>query len=128
MEPTELITAARDASERALAPYSEYQVGAAVAAEETVYAGFNIEVANYSNSLHAEEVAVARALYAGETELTELAVATPKRDGVTPCGSCRQTLREFCPLEMPIYIDHGADYETYTLEELLPASFGGEFI
>ena len=128
MEPAALIEQARTASEGAIAPYSDYQVGAAVAANGTAYAGFNIEVANYSNSLHAEEVAVARALFDGVEEFSAVAVATASRDGATPCGSCRQTLREFCPLDVPIYVDHGTDYETYTLEELLPASFGGEFI
>jgi cytidine deaminase len=126
-DPTDLIDAARDAFEDAYVPYSEYQVGAALlAADETVYTGANLENANYSNSLHAEEVAVARAWMDGAREFVALAVASGVRDGVTPCGMCRQTLAEFCPADLPIYCDEGDAVSEYTLGELIPETISRE--
>lgn len=123
MDPTTLIEHARTAAEQAIAPYSDYQVGAAIKTSQDTYGGANIEIANYSNSLHAEEVALARALYAGEREFEAIAIATLDRDGAPPCGACRQTLREFCEPELSVYLDRGDEYIEYTLGELLPASF-----
>jgi cytidine deaminase len=116
-----LIAQARDALEHAHAPYSEYSVGAALeTADGTVYTGCNIENANYSNSLHAEEVALGTAVSDGHREFARLAVTSSARDGVTPCGMCRQTLAEFCPGEFEIRCDAGDTVETYRLDELLP--------
>jgi cytidine deaminase len=125
MESEALVTAAREALESAYAPYSEYQVGAALrAAGGTVYTGCNVEVANYSNSLHAEEVAVGCAVADGARTFDSLAVTSTERDGVTPCGMCRQTLSEFCDEDFPVYCDDGdGDGEgvtTYRLGELVP--------
>jgi cytidine deaminase len=125
-DPSALLTAAREAHEAAYAPYSEYRVGAALAADGRVYTGANIENANYSNSLHAEEVAVARARMDGATGFTALAVASAARDGVTPCGMCRQTLAEFCPGGMPVYCDTGTGHDRYTLGELIPETISRE--
>ncbi|SEO83877.1 cytidine deaminase [Halogranum amylolyticum] len=118
----DLIQQARDALDNAHVPYSEYRVGAALRTSDgTVFVGCNIENANYSNSLHAEEVAVAEAVKNGYTEFERLAVTSGVRDGVTPCGMCRQTLAEFCDEDLPVVCDEG-DGETteYTLGELLP--------
>ena len=91
-----LIEAARSVLDDAHVPYSEYRVGAALrTADGTVYTGCNIENANYSNSLHAEEVAVAEAVKNGHHEFDRLVVTSGVRDGVTPGGLCRQTLAEF---------------------------------
>ena len=91
----DLLEAARDARRASYAPYSEYRVGAALrAADGTVFAGCNIENANYSNSLHAEEVALAEAVREGYREFDALAVSTSEEDGQTPCGMCRQSLVE----------------------------------
>ena len=78
-----------------------------------------VENANYSNSLHAEEVAIGTAVRDGHREFTRLAVSSAARDGVTPCGMCRQTLAEFCDEDLPIYTD-GDEPREYTLGELLP--------
>lgn len=122
MDAEGLVAAARDAMVDAHAPYSGYRVGAAIlAGDGTVYTGCNIEVANYSNSLHAEEVALAAAISSGQHEFTLLAVSTSQRDGVTPCGMCRQTLAEFCDDELRILCDAGDSIEEWTLGELLPA-------
>jgi len=124
----ELMEAARSALDAAYVPYSEYTVGAALrTADDTVFTGCNIENANYSNSLHAEEVAIAEAVKAGHHEFDRLVVSSGARDGVTPCGMCRQTLAEFCADDLPVVCDEGGDSTTtYTLGELLPATIGPE--
>ncbi|ESS02590.1 MAG: cytidine deaminase [uncultured archaeon A07HR67] len=123
-----LIEAARDALANAHVPYSEYRVGAALrAADGSVYTGCNIENANYSNSLHAEEVAVAKAVTSGHDAFDRLAVSSGVRDGVTPCGMCRQTLAEFAADDLVIVCDEGGDATSeYTLGELLPDSISAE--
>ncbi len=121
----DLVDAARDAIDDAYAPYSEYGVGAALSLPDgTVYTGCNIENANYSNSLHAEEVAVGKAVSDGERTFEALAVSSGARDGVTPCGMCRQTLAEFCEESFPIHCDEGAEVTTYRLGDLLPETIG----
>jgi len=118
----ELIEAARDVQDRAHVPYSEYRVGAALETEDgEVFVGCNLENANFSNSLHAEEVAIAEAVKKGHREFTRLAVSSDRRDGVTPCGMCRQTLSEFCADDLVVLCDDGeGDVTEYTLGELLP--------
>ncbi|MFC7134533.1 MULTISPECIES: cytidine deaminase [Salinibaculum] len=120
----DLVEAARDAVDSAYAPYSEYAVGAALrTADGTVYTGCNVENANYSNSLHAEEVAVGKAVSDGHRSFDAVAVTSAARDGVTPCGMCRQTLAEFCDENVPVYCDGGDDGDeatTYRLGDLIP--------
>lgn len=120
--PEELVTRARAALDAAYVPYSEYTVGAALrTADGEVFVGCNIENANYSNSLHAEEVAVAEAVKNGHTEFDRIAVTSGARDGVTPCGMCRQTLAEFCDEDLVVVCDEGGEETTeYALGELLP--------
>jgi cytidine deaminase len=121
VDPGELASLARAALDNAHVPYSEYRVGAALAtATDNVYVGCNIENANYSNSLHAEEVAVGKAVSAGDREFTAIAVTSAARDAVTPCGMCRQTLAEFAGPNLPVYCDAGSHLEEYTLGDLLP--------
>jgi len=129
-EPTnELIERAREAVAAAYAPYSEYRVGAALRTTGgAVFTGCNVENANYSNSLHAEELAVGKAIEAGHREFAAVAVATAARDGVTPCGMCRQTFAEFCDEDVPIHCDEGDAVSTYTLGELLPNTISGEHL
>ena len=117
-----LIERARDAAEGAHVPYSGYRVGAALrTADGEVFVGCNVENANYSNSLHAEEVAVGEAVKRGHREFDRLAVTSDARDGVTPCGMCRQTLAEFCDEDFAVVCDEGGGETTeYTLGELLP--------
>jgi cytidine deaminase len=118
----DLVERARDALEAAYVPYSEYRVGAALkTATGSVYVGCNIENANYSNSLHAEEVAVAAAIKDGHEDFERIAVSSNARDGVTPCGMCRQTLAEFAEGDFEVVCDEGDDgTTTYALGELLP--------
>ena len=121
MDDSELLAAARDATENAYVPYSEYEVGAALlTADGEVFTGCNIENANYSNSLHAEEVAVGKAVAAGHDAFQKLVVTSGERDAVTPCGMCRQTLAEFCDDDVPVLCDDGDGFERYTIGELIP--------
>ena len=125
----ELVEAAREVQAQAHVPYSEYPVGAALkTADGTVYVGCNIENANYSNSLHAEEVAIAEAVKEGHREFEALAVSSARRDGVTPCGMCRQTLAEFCDDDLPVVCDEGDDVSEYALGELLPNTITEEML
>ena len=126
---SELLDAARDALDAAYAPYSEYAVGAALrTADGTVYTGCNIENANYSNSLHAEEVAIGAAVHDGHREFDRVAVSSAARDGVTPCGMCRQTFAEFCD-ESFVVVCEGADGPVeYELGTLLPETISQEMV
>ena len=119
MDP--LLSEARETLEAAYVPYSEYRVGAALRTDDgSVYTGCNVENANYSNSLHAEEVAVGAAVSDGHRTFERLAVTSAAGDGVTPCGMCRQTLAEFCPEGFEVVCDAPDGPETYELGELLP--------
>ena len=117
----DLVEHARAALEEAYVPYSAYAVGAALStADGSVYVGCNVENANYSNSLHAEEVAVASAVADGRRGFERIAVSSGARDGVTPCGMCRQTLAEFCEDDTPVLCDAEDGVERYTIGELVP--------
>jgi cytidine deaminase len=131
MDDKELLETAREAVDDSYAPYSEYRVGAAIEAEDgTVYTGCNIENANYSNSIHAEELALSKAIEAGHRSFVRIAVSSSKRDGITPCGMCRQSLREFCDDDLRIVCENETDPEgepiVHTLGELLPDSITPE--
>jgi cytidine deaminase len=122
-----LLERAHEAYEHAHVPYSEYRVGAALrTVDGSVFVGCNVENANYSNSIHAEEVALADAVKRGHRSFDALAVASSARDGVTPCGMCRQTLAELCPADLPVYCDEDGTVRTYRLGELLPAAISLE--
>jgi len=123
----DLLDRAREAVASAYAPYSEYAVGAALrTADGTVYTGCNIENANYSNSLHAEEVALGSAVRDGHRSFEALAVSSAERDGVTPCGMCRQSLSEFCGPEFPVVCEGEDGPVEYALGELLPNAISRE--
>ena len=130
-EHDDLLERAREIQSRAHVPYSEYPVGAALeTADGEVFVGCNLENANFSNSLHAEEVAVAEAVKEGHRDFSRIAVSSGRRDGVTPCGMCRQTLAEFCDDDLVVICDAGDDAEptTYTLGELLPNTITEEML
>ena len=119
----ELVAQAMQARERAYAPYSNYQVGAALLGKSgRVYTGCNVENAVYPLATCAERTAVVKAVSEGELEFVALAVAT--KNGGAPCGSCRQTLREFGEDIAVIIADDSGAYRETTVAELLPDSFG----
>ena len=121
-----LIEKACTSRANAYAPYSNYRVGAAVlGASGTIYTGANIENAAYSPTICAERLAIFKAIEAGEREIRGVAVCT--ENGASPCGPCRQVMREFADGEMPIFVlDEAGNSRMKTLAELLPDSFGPE--
>ena len=129
MDATDLLERARDATDSAYAPYSEYYVGAALlTADGTVYTGANVENANYSNSLHAEEVALGSAVRDGHTSFECLAVSSAARDGVTPCGMCRQSLAEFCEAGFEVVCEGEDGPVSHDLGRLLPETITREMV
>ena len=125
----ELVIAARKARADAYAPYSGFQVGAALRfADGTIVTGANVENASYGLSLCAETVAVAKAMAAGHRGgLQEMAVIGSGKDMVTPCGRCRQVLSELAQLgdtDPVIWCASDTDVSRTTLSELLPRAFG----
>jgi len=126
----ELIAAARGAMERAYAPYSNYRVGVALRAPDgSVHVGANVENAAYPLGNCAEASAIGAMVAAGRTQIAEAAVIGDGEEPCVPCGGCRQRLREFMPLDATVYLiaDKGAR-ASMTLEELLPRSFGPEYL
>lgn len=120
--PDRLIAEALRARTRAYAPYSEYQVGAALLTEGgDVVPGCNVENASYPATICAERVALTAAIAAGHRRFTAIAVAT--RDGGSPCGICRQVMSELGP-EMVVYlVDEEGHVRTTTVQDLLPDAF-----
>ena len=121
-----LVEAAREARGRAHAPYSKFAVGAALLDEQgRIHAGCNIENAAYPECLCAEAVALAHLVMAGGRRVIVAVVAGVAPEPVTPCGGCRQKLREFAEDDATIIV---ADIDTVrlttTLGTLLPSSFG----
>lgn len=122
----DLLQAARAAREKAHAPYSNFKVGAAVrGASGRVYCGCNVENAAYPEGLCAEASAIAAMVMAGESKIVEVLVLGISNEPVTPCGGCRQKIREFAAPDAPIHIAGAEGVQmTLTLEALLPQSFG----
>lgn len=106
------------------APYSKFQVGAAVlTANGEIFAGCNVENASYGLTICAERVAVGSAVAAGHKQIVAVAVATS--GGHSPCGACRQVLSEFGPAMEVILVDADdpTKTRTTTLAALLPEQF-----
>ena len=125
-----LVQAARVARERAYAPYSRFAVGAALLDERgRLHAGCNIENAAYPQGQCAEATAIGHLVLAGGTRILAAAVVGVADQPVTPCGGCRQRLREFGADDLPVWT---ADLQRitarFTLGQLLPASFGPEHL
>ena len=122
----DLLTTALAARARAHAPYSNFKVGAAVRGiSGQVYGGCNIENAAYPEGICAEAAAIAAMVMAGERQIIEVLVVGVSADPVTPCGGCRQKIREFAGPNTPVYIAAPDGIQmTLTVDELLPQSFG----
>ncbi|MBI3452633.1 MAG: cytidine deaminase [Rhodospirillales bacterium] len=122
----DMIALARMAMERAYAPYSGFPVGAVLrGANGKLYAGCNVENAAHPEGWCAETSAIAAMVADGERTIVEATVMGKSEALVTPCGGCRQRLREFAAENLPIHICGPAGVrQTMTLGELLPLSFG----
>jgi cytidine deaminase len=121
-----LFEAARDVQIRAYAPYSRFKVGAAIATESgRIFAGCNVENAAYPVGTCAEAAAIAAMVAAGESRISSVVVMGEGEHLVTPCGGCRQRIREFARPETPIHVAGPEGIRAhFTLEILLPFSFG----
>ncbi|PVF93926.1 cytidine deaminase [Serendipita vermifera] len=138
-----LIEAAIQAKEGAYCPYSKFRVGAALLTPDgTIIKGANIENASYGGTICAERTAIVKAVSEGSRSFVALAVTTDVPSSISPCGICRQVLREFCALQMPVYlVPAGYDPTKHegttdeklkpletSIEGLLPHSFGPEHL
>ena len=121
----ELLTAARAVRLNAHAPYSNFLVGAALLDEQgRIHAGCNVENAAYPQGLCAEAGALAHLVAAGGKRIVAAAVVGNGEPLVTPCGGCRQKLREFAVDDTPVWVGDLQQLRArFTLGELLPASF-----
>ena len=122
----EMLELARAAMARAYAPYSRFAVGAVVRGENgTLYAGCNVENAAFPLGSCAEASAISALIMAGQRRIIEVLVIGEGPALVSPCGGCRQRLREFADDATPVHIcDPDGIRRTVTLGELLPVSFG----
>ncbi len=123
-----MLDLARRAMDQAYAPYSKFPVGAVVrGANGRLYAGCNVENAAYPQGCCAEASAISAMIVDGEREIVEVAVIGRGEALVTPCGGCRQRLREFARGDTPIHVcgPEGVR-KSMTLEALLPLAFGPE--
>jgi cytidine deaminase len=124
-----LEAAARAAQARAYAPYSGFRVGAAVLADGVIFDGANVENASYGLAICAERTAIAAAVLAGHRRIEAVAVITDATPPSSPCGMCRQTMREFTPdpAAVPVVaINNAGARRVWTVAELLPAGFVGD--
>lgn len=139
-----VIQGALQAKESAYSPYSKFRVGAALLTPSgEIIQGCNVENASYGGTICAERTALVKAISEGKKTFVALAVTSDVAAHISPCGICRQFIREFCALSMPIYLapsDHPASRKSEeedknvkadgvletTLGELLPYSFGPE--
>ena len=130
MNVDDLLEAARAARGRAYAPYSKFAVGAALLDEQgRIHAGCNVVNAAYPQGLCAEAVALGHLVLAGGRRVAAVAVVGDAVQPVTPCGGCRQKLREFAAPDVPVLVgDMTRLRARFTLGELLPASFGPEHL
>ena len=126
----ELFAAAKAAQARAYAPYSRFNVGAAIRAPSgAIYSGCNVENAAYPQGACAEAGAIAAMALGGERRIVEIVVVGDGEALCTPCGGCRQRIREFADPTTPIHVAGPEGVRaSFTLDELLPHSFGPDHL
>ena len=125
-----LFEAARAIQAKAYAPYSRFKVGAAIAASDgRIFAGCNVENAAYPVGSCAEAGAISAMVAAGATRIAAIVVMGEGEHLVTPCGGCRQRIREFAAPETVIHVAGPEGVRrSFTLDELLPFSFGPDHL
>lgn len=126
MNKKELIKKALDAKKLAYVPYSNFHVGAALLTEDDqVFTGCNIEIASYSPTICAERTAIFKAISEGHKKIKAI-VVVGDANPTFPCGVCRQVIKEFGKDATIIIANSEDEYNEYTIDELLPYSFGPE--
>lgn len=124
-----LVTAAKAAREKAFAPYSKFQVGAALLADDgTTVTGCNVESASYGLTICAERVAIVKGVSEGHKQFVCVAVVADTDNPTPPCGACRQLLWEFAPDAEVILENLQGKRTRFTMRELLPYGFDGGFL
>jgi cytidine deaminase len=122
----DLFEAAKAIQPKAYAPYSRFKVGAAIMTPSgAIFTGCNVENAAYPVGSCAEAGAIAAMIAAGESRVAQIVVMGEGENLVTPCGGCRQRIREFASPNTPVHVAGPEGIRrSFTLEELLPFSFG----
>lgn len=128
MTDKELMVAANEARKFAYTPYSHFKVGAALLTKSgKLYTGCNIENSSYTPTVCAERTAVFKAVSEGESDFAVIAVVGGKGENplefCSPCGVCRQVLAEFCGADFRILLGNPENFQSYTVDEILPFSF-----
>lgn len=124
-----MIEIAKEASEKAYSPYSNYKVGASLLTKSgKIFTGCNIENASFGATVCAERVAIFKAISEGEKDFEMIAIYINDEKHIpSPCGICRQVMMEFAP-NLKLILSNGYEYEIYKLEELLPYPFSKNFL
>ncbi len=125
MEDISLVNLAREASKYSYSPYSHFPIGAALRTKEGhVFTGCNVENISFGLTNCAERTAIFKAVSEGYQELSEIAIFGKTKEPISPCGACRQVMREFFPpIAKVILISESGKTVVMTVEELLPYSF-----
>ena len=126
MDYQEIIKKAFDAAKNSYSPYSNFKVGACVEMNDgTYFLGTNIENAAYGSSMCAERNALYGAYCNGYTksDIKQLAIVANNSTVITPCGACRQVLKELIPEKCPIILANHQEYIITSMKELLPMAF-----
>ncbi len=127
MDDKKLIELALEARENAYAPYSKFKVGAVVLTKDgQIFTGCNIESASFTPTICAERIALSKAVSEGHRIIDTIAVVGSLEKISFPCGVCRQFIREFGQDIRIISATSTENYEVFTIEDLLPRSFGPE--
>ena len=127
--PEELLSAAIYARQKAYAPYSGFNVGAALRGSVgEIFSGCNVENASYGLTLCAERTTVCTAVAAGVKTFTQMVIVADSETPCPPCGACRQFLFEFAP-NLELWVANlSGETKFYRLCDLLPEAFGAAFI
>lgn len=125
MTDRELLKLAKQAAEQAYAPYSRFQVGAALeCADGRVFTGCNVENSALGCTMCAERTAIFKAVSEGQKEFARIAIYGDSADYCMPCGSCRQVMAEFSNGDLELLCANaGGGYVSYKLSQLLPHAF-----
>ncbi len=125
MDILQLIRKAAEAREKAVAPYSRFQVGAlAVTDDNRIFSGCNVEVSSYGLTMCAERVAIFKGLSEGEKRFKAIVVVADTESVCYPCGACRQVIWDFAPGAKIICANLREQYEILSPKDLIPKAFG----
>jgi cytidine deaminase len=122
-----LIDTARQSMAKAYAPYSNFMVGASILDENgQIHAGCNVENSAYPLGVCAEGSAISNMILNGGTQIDKILIVSSGDKMVTPCGGCRQKIREFATPQTRILIHHKGEVTEFSVADLLPHSFSKE--